>query len=342
MVVNGDDDARALATLRRVSEAGGTLEPRWNPASACGYEYAVAGRALEDVDSAELRSLAERGYLERAFVDRLATCPGCSSFHLNFREVCPTCKSADLDSVELLHHFRCGHVAPATDFRFDGEARRCPKCHGRVRDRGTDHDLPGPHFSCRGCGVSFQMPEVGVVCLACTHRIDAEALSTLAYDRVDAYRLTSLGRAALAEGRLRSIAEPLGFMEPYLSGVYRQPVLLAFVDDEERRRRRFGTPFALLLLDARPSLNLEDERHVIARVRELLDDTDKLGRYEHGSFIVLLPGRDARHAKRLAKRLSGDSALSARALRATPVEADDGARVAQALAGSMRALERHA
>ena len=350
--MNGDQD-RLLVALHRVDEAGGTLQPRWNPALARGFEYVCDGTAIDDLVATELGWLADRGYLDRVFVDRLGRCPICSSFHLNFREVCPTCQSPNLDSAELLHHFRCGHVAPAGDFAFDGEARRCPKCHGRLRDRGSDHDVPGPHFTCRSCGISFQMPEVGVLCLSCEHRIDAAQLSTLVYETVEAYRLTSLGRAALKDARMFRDEAFLGLTEPHLPGVYRQSVLMSFVDDEERRQRRFRAPFAVLLLNANFATDFggasesaqaanTGEQQLVARVREFLNDTDKLGTYEHGSFVVLLPGAKARDAKRLAQRLVDDPMLAAWSLRAAPIALREGTRIVESLAMSLKALGNHA
>ena len=194
--MNGD---ALFGILRAVDESGG-VTPSWDASSDRGYVYKAAGG---EVDRRVLEALADDGYLERVFVDRISRCPACKNHHLNMREVCVACKSANIVPIELLHHFRCGYVAPVDSFVAEADGRRCPKCHGLLRGRGTDHDVPGPQFECRDCGISFQLPEIGAVCLNCGHHTHGDDLQTIIYETVNRYKVSALGATALRRGSLQ-------------------------------------------------------------------------------------------------------------------------------------------
>lgn len=185
-------------TLLVVHEHGG-VAPSWDARSDRGFTYQANGR---EIDRRDLEALARREYLESIFVDRISRCPACKSHHLNMREVCVACKSPHIEPLELLHHFRCGYVAPTGAFVAEIDGRRCPKCHGILRDRGTDHDVPGPQFTCNDCGISFQLPEIGALCLSCGRHTQGDALASIVYEDVHRYKLTPFGLSAVRRGAL--------------------------------------------------------------------------------------------------------------------------------------------
>jgi len=192
--------------LNVVSAEGTLIEPKWDPAVREGVVYRGTGSPLDDYSlAADFEELARAGYLERVFVDRLSICPNCESHALNVREVCLTCSSSNLKAIKTLLHFRCGYVGPVSAFAQEAQGRRCPKCRKLLQDLGTDHDSPGDYFQCQACNSEFQIPEVGARCLSCGSRYAGTDMQRILQRDVFAYRLTALGNAAVADGRLLDV-----------------------------------------------------------------------------------------------------------------------------------------
>lgn len=202
-----EDDARRLKVLAAVPQ-GTSLEPSWEPASKAGYVYRGTGSPLDDgAMRDDLEKLADGGYLERVFVDRISLCPSCGSHALNVHEACLTCASSNLEQFKALFHFRCGFVGPVTAFREERDGLRCPKCNRILADLGTDHDSPGDYFHCLNCTAMFQEPDIGARCLSCGARFSGNAMQNIGRSDVFAYRLTALGKAAVGENRLGGTAQ---------------------------------------------------------------------------------------------------------------------------------------
>ncbi len=323
---------RLLGALRVVAAAGSTLEPTWDPLSREGVVYRGTGSPLGDAAILpDLEALAAEDYLERVFIDRLSLCPNCESHALNVREVCMTCGSAHLTLIKTLLHFRCGYVGPVSAFAEEPRGRRCPKCRKLMENLGTDHDSPGDYFSCQSCTATFQVAEVGARCLACSARFAGVEMQRVKLRDVYAYRLTALGAAALAEGRLldgprEALHDPDGL-------VYRRHVLLAHVEDERRRRLAAGTAFGLIVLGlGQNGTRLALDDNAAATVRKELAQTDKLGRLDEHHLVALLPGASKAQTKSTLKRvLAARAADSAAPLRADVVELSDAGNVAERL-----------
>ncbi len=181
------------------------LSPAWEARSRLGAVYG-GERAGFDEDRLHeaLETLANRGFLERIFVERLTTCPTCESHAINVHEACVTCGSSNLKRIVTYFHFRCGFVGPEGAFAKDPGGLRCPKCKGLLVDLGTDHDSPGVMFECAKCAAMFQNPEIGVRCLSCGAAFTAGAVDELHHRDVFSYRLTSRGDAALARGAIEN------------------------------------------------------------------------------------------------------------------------------------------
>lgn len=118
--------------------------------------------------------LAHRGLLSRRFADRFHCCTACSSRRLNVREECPCCRSANLSEVAIVHHFRCAHTGPETEFRKDADLV-CPKCRQHLRHYGSDYDKPGHALMCAACGARNSEPSIGFSCLDCGTHTDGDA-----------------------------------------------------------------------------------------------------------------------------------------------------------------------
>ena len=291
-----------FAALCSINTAGGTVFPRWSPATDSAIAYVVNDREL---DVRDLDALVDRDLLRRIYVDRVSRCPGCRSHHLNVREICTACHSSHIASVELLHHFRCGYVAPSYEFAPEPGGRRCPKCHGVLRHRGTDHDVPGPHFVCKACSIGFQVPEIGLLCLACGTQTSGNDLEKILYQDVYGFAITSLGLQTLAHGTMLDGARDGEHPEDN-SPVLRRSEFVSLLNDERKRREHFHTSFSLLSLSFNPLVDelKSGEQAFVAAIQAEISEVDKIGRFGDGHFMVLMPCTNDRHAQLLARKLN--------------------------------------
>jgi CheY-like chemotaxis protein len=189
--------ARDLDTrlLTSVFLSGRALEPTVDPFRPICVEYRGFSPETEIVAAAE--RLAQRGLLSRKFVDRFHCCSACNSNRLNVREECPRCRSANLQQVELVHHFRCAHQAPEFHFR-SGSQLICPKCGQQLRHYGGDYDKPGSVLVCNNCYVLNSGPAIGFACLDCGSHMDGDAAER--HD-VFSYALTTRAESFLTRSR---------------------------------------------------------------------------------------------------------------------------------------------
>lgn len=293
--ING---SKRFMTLQEVERSGGQVLPQWRIEQSRGYtHFPQFDSEIAEQMTADLDSLVDTDYLDKAFFDRLTICPSCGSHHVNVREACSSCKSAHITPLSLLHHFRCGYVAPIDEFPKEGKGRTCPKCHGHLEDLGTDHDMAGENFVCHSCHASFQVPETEGLCMACQTRTPGEQLL---HQDIFSYRLNSLGMAALKNGRLFERDE-----EQLLEGdgkpIYRRHVFMFLLEDEKRRAKRYGTPFGLILLRLDASSDEEMEK-LVFHMAENLRASDKIGRYNTDHLMVLLPETDGTASGKWLKR----------------------------------------
>ena len=138
------------------------LTPRFDP-----REF----RYMTSLDAAVLKEWVARGILRPRRVDRVLSCPKCEALP-TFRKGCPQCGSANTEKGQLIHHFACAHVAPASEFAADSLI--CPKCQVQNLVVGADFEyLQGP-ISCRDCSWCEGELEVIAECLRCGHRFLAD------------------------------------------------------------------------------------------------------------------------------------------------------------------------
>lgn len=294
-------ERRRIALLRIIAERGGTISPKPNPEATHGYDFGELDAEVRQ----DLEFLAGHDYLERRFLDRVTTCPRCSSHHLNLREACPACGSANHVDEPLLHHFRCGYVARISEFDGgDGHGERvCPKCARALRHLGTDYDRMGQTYLCRQCSTSFQDPPVRALCLACAN--DTASSDLLSVD-VHSFALTSLGSAAVRRGRLFESAGE--FLLIGSLPVYRRSVILELINQETKRLARFKGKFSLLLVrftePASDSAAMTAEENVIQTLADTVRGCDLLGQISAHCFVACLPETTAQGTKRLRERFA--------------------------------------
>jgi len=143
-----------------------------------------------------LEQASNEGLLESTLIDRVNLCKTCSGTYHNFREVCPKCGSLDLQSVDLIHHFRCAYIGPADDYKQHG-ALICPKCDKELRHIGIDYDKPSEIFNCGDCSHQAQEPNMRAHCIDCGEDSELEYLSVKPIYR---YRLTVYGEEVAEHG----------------------------------------------------------------------------------------------------------------------------------------------
>ncbi|AFL74934.1 hypothetical protein [Thiocystis violascens] len=254
-----------------------------------------------------LESLAESGLFERRFFERLLLCERCGSARALAREVCPSCNSANLEEIQIVHHYRCGHQASRSEFD-DGENLICPKCRHRLRHYGVDYDTPGEMQRCRTCGKTAAEPLVSFLCADCSHETRGVDIQTREYSH---YRLTKAGELAAEEGRLpgREIEELLS----RLAG-WRSPHNLALIlESIHRVHTRYERPYTVVsipvpdLEQARQELGATGitrlRRALVDMLRESLRSADFVALHE-GRIVMLLPETDPANGEAVMKRLS--------------------------------------
>jgi CheY-like chemotaxis protein len=194
-------EGRLLAYLY---QSGQTLHPVRFAESGPYVRYGGFFSAPEIAGIAE--RLERRGLLEKAFFDRFHVCAQCDSSHVNVREECPSCRSSHLREESLIHHFRCAHQAPESEFT-QGRDLVCPKCSQHLLHYGSDYDKPGEVFVCAGCGHICSDVAVGFVCLVCGTHTDSDAMPKR---DIYSYRLTDTATRLMTSGggRVLSLPEP--------------------------------------------------------------------------------------------------------------------------------------
>lgn len=144
------------------------------------------------------RALARTGHLRQRLVDRIRTCPACASARHMVREECAGCRSPDLAEHPILHHFRCGHQAPESDFRTRDDRLLCPKCRVFLEHFSVDYDRQGQLVICRACGRTDGVSAIRFCCLDCgAHHASARMRTR----DVHTFELTELGRDTPLDGR---------------------------------------------------------------------------------------------------------------------------------------------
>jgi len=146
--------------LRRIDDPlhASRLTPHFDP-QELGFITSLSSTALHE--------WVARGILRPHIVDRVRVCPQCEALP-TFREGCPQCGSALTETVPVIHHFACAHVAPAVEF--EGDCLACPKCRVQNLVVGADFEYLNGPYSCRECDWSDATLALIGECLRCGHR----------------------------------------------------------------------------------------------------------------------------------------------------------------------------
>ncbi|GEM_PF-2846010 len=168
-----------------------------------GYSYPQVEPFVSGDVFSLLASMEVDNLLSGEFVDRIHLCPFCGAAHLNFREVCPKCKSANIHIEDTIHHFRCGYVGPESDFKIPGtDDLVCPKCRKELKHIGVDYDKPSQLYVCDNCGNIFEEPVTEATCLNCKQTFNSDSVALL---DIKKYSLTSYGINVAKTGFLKRL-----------------------------------------------------------------------------------------------------------------------------------------
>jgi hypothetical protein len=229
---NGSEAGMAERILRLAYTRNIEIKPIPDVTAALGYSYPQV-QALSELEARDaLAFLVEQQLLSAEFVDRVHTCQGCGSGRLNFREICPSCGSANIGLSDLVHHFRCAYIGPVTDFGALSH-KTCPKCGHGLHDLGVDYDIPGKVATCHTCGETTQAPETQALCLSCGLASPPELLELVA---VNLHKLTPAGEAAALHGLAAMLRTQLARETLVLP----PDVFDLLVDLEQARIQRYG------------------------------------------------------------------------------------------------------
>lgn len=309
--MRGKDDDRSPAALLLEYlwlRPGATLEPRADWRHPRLYHYPLLD-ALERGDAdpqSWLKELERDGLLSQVELKaRQRECDHCGSAHLSFIDICPNCRSIDIDQHAALHCFTCGLIAPEERFT-QGGGRCCPKCGSHLRHIGTDYDRPLETTSCGGCQHVFVEGDVVAHCAICDHRM---APTTLRLHKLWTLRLSSRG-ALVAQGHGSMQAAALFDRQQYAS---REHFLHSLDWLLKIGRAQGSAPLALLGLRLRNAGQLEAGLGggraaqlmdaFAARLHELLAEADLATRLDADTLCLLLPGADRKRLAQLRQQV---------------------------------------
>jgi transcription elongation factor Elf1 len=180
-----------------------------------------------------LEKMERETYVEGVFDQSTYVCSECLGDHLLYREVCPGCHAAHLKSEEIVHHFRCAHMAPLSDYRQSPHAigLECPKCHHELKHIGVDYDKPATMHHCLSCQADFQHYAMMAKCTACGHDQQVEHLIK---KELKKYSLTDKAINALKAGRLNQKDHAL---EPLVEDTLTWQLFIRTIDFEVAQQK---------------------------------------------------------------------------------------------------------
>ena len=186
-----------------------SLQPVATPEKPHLYEYPLLQILTDSAKESQtlLNKLMNRHWLAPTKLrDRVRLCGKCHSGHLNYIDLCPQCRSIEIDMQTSLHCFNCGHVDNQQAFgRSSGLS--CPNCLQRLRHIGVDYDRPIENQHCNSCNSLFLEAKVEAVCLHCGHGHQPDELTRR---RISDFELAEQGRELVRHGVQQQLLAALG------------------------------------------------------------------------------------------------------------------------------------
>jgi len=253
-----------------------------------------------------LNFLLEQKLVSNHFVSKSHFCGHCESAFLNFKETCVQCNSEDIQSDEIIHHFKCAYTGKLADFRNRDELT-CPKCERTLQHIGVDYDKPSVIFSCNNCTHTFQEPEIQATCFSCGRTSSPENLT---HRTIYSYTISAIGKNAAIYG-LDSLFTRIMESKLRLTAL---PVFKEFFAIEASRIQRYQISTSSLTLIHMINMSsiyirmghnakeLFEELSVIFRTT--LRTCDIITALNESTFFVIMPETAPVHAERAVERLN--------------------------------------
>ncbi|MFB6229618.1 MAG: hypothetical protein ABEL04_00555, partial [Salinibacter sp.] len=305
-----------LRVLRFMATRNHEFTPRRTVENADGFVYPKLSPLLERESrsgggelSQVLRSLEDRRLLAGEFVLRQRACRNCSSAFLNFEEMCPHCGSTDIDTDDLVHHFRCAFTGALDEYKEEQGKLVCPKCDRALKQIGVDYDKPSVVHTCNRCSEQFQDPEIQSTCYRCEHTNPPDRQVER---QIKEYEVTALGEETAMYGLSDSL---LSILERE-SRVLDYATFQLIVESEAARIERYERSTSSLLLvrvtglkDLRMELG-DRSQEVIEEIATAFDNTlrssDYLSSRDESLYMFLLTETDQSGARRAGERLENN------------------------------------
>ncbi|MDQ6996372.1 MAG: hypothetical protein Q9M82_02800 [Mariprofundus sp.] len=237
------DQQTGFRLLRFIASRNAEQQPQLTSRRTMGYSYPALEPFFSTQDESVwnlLELLEQQLMLSARFVSRSYQCVHCQSSFLNFVETCPDCKAINIESDDLIHHFRCGYSAASREF-MRGEQMVCPKCTHSLKQIGVDYDKPSLTFRCKECQYVFEEPFVSTICYHCGRRTDTDHQ---AQRSIYAYAITALGENSALFGPEQLFHKILGNE----LNVFEYDVFQKVVDIEAARIGRYKVSASSILI----------------------------------------------------------------------------------------------
>jgi len=190
-----------LKLMHYLYTRNGLLSPQKDRHCLSGYSYPFVDCYYnnEDFEKYKLfKQCIKNEWLDNSLIDRVQLCTNCNDSYLVYKETCPKCQSIDIQANDVIHHFPCAHIAPASEFKKgENDAMECPKCDKHLRHIGIDYDKPSVVFTCNNCEHHFQHAEIMSECHSCDTKNKLEELIEV---DIHSYKITMNGIMKVENG----------------------------------------------------------------------------------------------------------------------------------------------
>jgi len=312
----GGKEGMELRVLRFMATRNHEFAPQRTAENSDGFVYPKLTPLLEQEPesgggelSQILSMLDERRLLTGEFVMRQHACRNCGCAFLNFEEMCPHCGATELDTDDLVHHFRCAFTGALSEYKKEEGELVCPKCDRRLKQIGVDYDKPSVVHTCQRCHEEFQNPEVQTTCYRCGHTSPPEQQVKR---QIKKYEITALGEETAIYGLSDSL---LSILERE-SRVLDYATFQLIIESEAARIERYQRSTSSLLLVRVTELKQlrmelgERSQEVIEEIATAFDNTlrssDYLSARDESLYLFLLTETDEEGARRAGERLEGN------------------------------------
>lgn len=295
----GEIGLKKILVLRYLyTREGEVLRPSRNHRSSVGYTFPLA-QTLFNVEPGQefafLESLEEAQLILPKLKDKVNVCPFCEHTQINFRELCPHCRSLNISEETTIHHFRCAYIGKESEFR-QGLQLRCPKCGTELRHIGVDYDKPSEILWCTDCNHNFSEPLLSCFCLACAKTFPPE--NTL-IKQVNEYTLAQDGFRAAEEGALPG-SGLINILKKEV-GFYKREVFMEMLRIEVSRCRRYKYKSTLSRFNLRSAQTGFKDSSAISRkfkndfatiINQTFRSTDLFTDATSGDILAILTNTD--------------------------------------------------